>query len=303
MKDEQWFWSIIEQSRKGRGLARLLGKVSHEQQISNLTRILSDLPSADILTFDRIFHSLLNKSYTWNLWAAAYIINGGCSDDLFDYFRSWLIGRGKDAFYNALEDPESLKDVVNPAQLDELEYEGLEYCAAEAYESAARKPLEATDGEERPSEPMGKEWSEEDLPFMFPGLWKKFSERGDYSREEPADEQKTEGRVGDVLGVQFDAPEIPPPSFWINELKKKGHDVGFRLIGEMESNVQKMDQEEYSGYLLQLRGRMKVDTMGILFKNVSIEKGRVTVTIENYDEKLSAVFLDLSLLLREQASH
>jgi hypothetical protein len=28
-------------------------------------------------------------------WGAAYLANGGCSDDGFDYFRGWLIGQGR----------------------------------------------------------------------------------------------------------------------------------------------------------------------------------------------------------------
>jgi len=40
------------------------------------------------------FRRYLNKAYTWDLWGAAYLINGGCSDDGFEYFRRWLVSRG-----------------------------------------------------------------------------------------------------------------------------------------------------------------------------------------------------------------
>ncbi|MFL6076856.1 MAG: DUF4240 domain-containing protein [Mycobacteriales bacterium] len=33
------------------------------------------------------------ESYQGDLWGAAYLINGGASDDGFDYFRGWLIAR------------------------------------------------------------------------------------------------------------------------------------------------------------------------------------------------------------------
>jgi hypothetical protein len=29
------------------------------------------------------------------MWVAAYLMNGGCSDDGFDYFRGWLIAQGR----------------------------------------------------------------------------------------------------------------------------------------------------------------------------------------------------------------
>ena len=45
----------------------------------------------DIIEFAKIFNTLYANSYQSNLWAVAYIINGGCSDDGFDYFRGWLI--------------------------------------------------------------------------------------------------------------------------------------------------------------------------------------------------------------------
>ena len=37
----------------------------------------------------------MDDSYRWDLWGAAYLANGGCSDDGFDYFRGWLIGQGR----------------------------------------------------------------------------------------------------------------------------------------------------------------------------------------------------------------
>jgi hypothetical protein len=41
------------------------------------------------------------------LWAAAYVINGGCSDDGSDYFHGWLILQGKDVFERVVADPDS----------------------------------------------------------------------------------------------------------------------------------------------------------------------------------------------------
>ena len=50
----------------------------------------------------------MNESYRWDLWSAAYLANGGCSGDGFDYFRGWLIGQGRTAYETVLADPDAL---------------------------------------------------------------------------------------------------------------------------------------------------------------------------------------------------
>jgi hypothetical protein len=50
------------------------------------------------------------ESYRWDLWGAAYLINGGCSDDGFDYFRGWLLSQGRAIWQATLADPDSLAD-------------------------------------------------------------------------------------------------------------------------------------------------------------------------------------------------
>ena len=52
--------------------------------------------------------------YTWDLWGVAYILKGGCSDDGFEYFRAWLIARGRDFVAQALADPEGLGVAIDP---------------------------------------------------------------------------------------------------------------------------------------------------------------------------------------------
>jgi hypothetical protein len=55
-----------------------------------------------------------HEAYDWNLWGAAYLINGGCSDDGFHYFCNWLTLKGRDVFQAALTNPDTLADVVDP---------------------------------------------------------------------------------------------------------------------------------------------------------------------------------------------
>jgi len=44
-------------------------------------------------------------SYRVDLWGAAYLINGGCSDDAFEYFRGWLIVQGRGTYERIVADP------------------------------------------------------------------------------------------------------------------------------------------------------------------------------------------------------
>ncbi len=65
---------------------------------------------------------LNEESYTWPLWGAAYIVNGGCSDDGFDYFRGWLFAQGRAAFERVVADPDSLADVATEGEEVEIDF-------------------------------------------------------------------------------------------------------------------------------------------------------------------------------------
>ena len=66
------------------------------------------------------------------MWCAGYIMNGGCSDDGFEYFRCWVISRGKEVYYNAKANPDSLISQLN--EEDSYEFESFWYVANEAFE-------------------------------------------------------------------------------------------------------------------------------------------------------------------------
>lgn len=59
---------------------------------------------------------------------------GGCSDDQFDYFRFWLISRGKDIFYKAIENPDSLCNVFTARRCDYPDKESLDYVVMDILE-------------------------------------------------------------------------------------------------------------------------------------------------------------------------
>ena len=51
------------------------------------------------------------EAHDWNLWGAAYLMKGGCSDDAFDYFRGWLVAQGRRTWERALRDPDTLAEL------------------------------------------------------------------------------------------------------------------------------------------------------------------------------------------------
>lgn len=60
--------------------------------------LLSARPRDEIVASHQVLLGLMADSYRNPLWAAAYVINGGCSDDGFDYFRGWLIVQGHEVY-------------------------------------------------------------------------------------------------------------------------------------------------------------------------------------------------------------
>jgi hypothetical protein len=82
----------------------------------NLVEQLATLPPEDIVRFDRWFDDRVDGLNTYDHWGAAYLLNGGASDDGFYYFRNWLVGMGKRVYEAALADPDSLAEAVNPTR-------------------------------------------------------------------------------------------------------------------------------------------------------------------------------------------
>jgi Protein of unknown function (DUF4240) len=85
--DREQFWALIEAARTATG-------GDCQAQTAQLVAALCQRPVAEVLDWDRIQDELWVESYHRDLWGAAYLINGGCSDDGFDYFRGWLLGQG-----------------------------------------------------------------------------------------------------------------------------------------------------------------------------------------------------------------
>jgi hypothetical protein len=167
------FWSIIEYAaKKGRG--------DQDAMLEALSSHLATLPPEHIAAFKQVMDELMHKAYTWELWGAAYIMNGGCSDDGFEYFRAWLLAQGRVIFDAAVRDPETLASAkLKYGEEGEFEFEPLLYTPMEVYKelTGAEMPRPAASAD-RPSEPRGQRWEEDsdDLETRFPKLWKKFAD-------------------------------------------------------------------------------------------------------------------------------
>jgi hypothetical protein len=99
------FWDLIASS----------SRPTQDEYRRALQAELEKLELDDILAFHARLWGLLGQANQVDLWAAAYLIQGGCSDDGFLYFRCWVISRGRQVFESALAGPDSLVDVVDPA--------------------------------------------------------------------------------------------------------------------------------------------------------------------------------------------
>lgn len=124
--DRDTFWALVDRTR-----AATDGDPDAQEEA--LREALGQMPPAEIVDFERHASALLAESYRMRLWGAAYLINGGCSDDGFDYFRGWLVAQGRAVYEAALADPDTLAD--HPGLGDgDVELEGLWYVAQQEYE-------------------------------------------------------------------------------------------------------------------------------------------------------------------------
>jgi uncharacterized protein DUF4240 len=168
--DESEFWAIVESS-KAASDGTLDGRAD------SLAERLSTLSPDKVAAFDRRFTALTYKAYSWGLWGAAYVINGGCSDDGFTDFRSWLISMGRRIYDGALSDPESLADVeLGPEGEEEASFEEFAYVAARVYEEQTGNELPRDPKLIHPSDPSGEPWEEDSdaLAERYPRLSAKY---------------------------------------------------------------------------------------------------------------------------------
>ncbi|MCC6411544.1 MAG: DUF4240 domain-containing protein [Saprospiraceae bacterium] len=162
--NKETFWKIMLETNKASG-----GEPLTQQGLIEIK--LDELLGDEIIEFDKIYRELLNDAYDWKLWAAAFIVNGGCSDDCFMDFRGWLIAQGEEIYTKALANPDSLSEIDN--LYGDCEWEGFGYLSFTVYEKKTGKEMQISPEINYPSEPKGEEWDENELDNLLPKLSQK----------------------------------------------------------------------------------------------------------------------------------
>lgn len=170
-KDE--FWASIQSTRRRES----------DERVERLVAALAKRGEKEILAFAKWWFQFHQKAYSWKLWGAAYIMNGGCSDDGFIDFRSWLLLQGRAVYEAARKDPERLAKLR--VELDEASCEC--YPAQEAFERATGTTasdafytaFNAKYGPGQPPPELGDGWDFDDETEMrkrYPRLTAKYNE-------------------------------------------------------------------------------------------------------------------------------
>ncbi len=154
------FWALIDRASDATDPTGTLGDW------------LRELPPEQVRVFDRHFTATMKRAYRYDLWGAAYLLLGRCSDDGFTDFCADLILHGKKTFERVLRQPDLL------AEHPDIEGdESIASLAATVYE-------ELTDGELResgdwPARPAGRKlsFSERSLAKRYPRIAAVVAER------------------------------------------------------------------------------------------------------------------------------
>jgi len=171
---EQDFWALIDHSA--------VLEADPNAQLAELRASLDRLKPDQIAEFEQIFDQTMRQSYSWDLWGAAYLANGGASDDGFEYFRCWLISKGRAAFEMVAADPDKLAGLLAPESEGEFEFEEFAYVARGAWAAKTGRdwndmPLVANMMYD--AKPSGLAFSENpaELAKRYPRLWERFGRK------------------------------------------------------------------------------------------------------------------------------
>jgi hypothetical protein len=118
--DDKRFWEIIAASRSDFDPNHYAD--SRDKQAARLHQLLSALSTQELHAFLKLFGAHMDAAYSRpreGLWGVAFDIGGGCSDDAFDDFRSWLISMGRAIYEAALRDPNTVYLVAEQRNLGE----------------------------------------------------------------------------------------------------------------------------------------------------------------------------------------
>ena len=148
------FWKVIEAAYRADG----------PDHFEALKAELDGLPWFAVVAFQARFDEAVAAANRLDLWGAAYLIQGGASDDAFRDFRAWLVGRGRHAYEAALKNPDTLADILDGDPVDGF---GLDAAAVRVYEAKTGMSdfydqLDRAEKDAPPPPPEGDDWDFED---------------------------------------------------------------------------------------------------------------------------------------------
>lgn len=177
--DRETFWDIVERARRAAGRETVTAEGA-DAVARHLVAELSVLSPAAIVGFEQAYDDVNLEAWRWDLWAAAYLMRGGCSDDGFDYFRGWLVAQGRAVWERAVADPDSLAEAGVDPEDDAVECEAVLSAAGDAYAEATGAGTdafwEALDAADRaaddraPADPAGEDFDFDDDEQMHARL-------------------------------------------------------------------------------------------------------------------------------------
>ncbi|MFI0965967.1 DUF4240 domain-containing protein [Streptomyces sp. NPDC021080] len=100
--DTTEFWTIVETARSATTADKPFAEALADE--------LATRTKEHILRYQERFDEVSGAVYRWDVWAAAYLIGGGCSDDSFMDFRAGLIALGRDWYEKVAADPDGLAE-------------------------------------------------------------------------------------------------------------------------------------------------------------------------------------------------
>ena len=128
--NKESFWDLIHEAKNACGQ-------DMDAMLAYLKDRLVSMGPTQAQNFHDIIHAYEDLADKFGLWDAAGIMKEyGCSDDGFIDFRAWLIAQGREVYFAALADPDSLADVV---PYGDCCFEQLSYVGDYAYEQLTGK--------------------------------------------------------------------------------------------------------------------------------------------------------------------
>lgn len=164
--DENMFWQTIE-------------KIQHLEEPDSGNALLFEIhkwPPDKLLSFQLCFDDMIKKAYHWDLWGACELIEGEViSQEHFIGFLQGIIAKGKEIFYHAIKNADSLAD-LHLSQF--LTSTGIDAIIEMEYKSKAGSTMPRALKFQQ-HEPAGLQWDFKDKEARqtrFPRLYERYAE-------------------------------------------------------------------------------------------------------------------------------